>query len=164
MSSRCCCGTSAKPMPKPRRPRWSKRSTSLHSTFAAARSLQAPPPASRSSGRTRKRVERWKKPTAPCMCARRSDCCLQFLQFHFQILVRHDQRLDGAAQVAIAHRDRLIAGLFVAAVVESGGRGKDNALSRAPNKVHGKAPDSKMGGGACSLFVLHKSREKEYRD
>ena len=38
---------------------------------------------------------------------------LQFLQFAFQIFVRHDQRLDRAAQVAVAHRDRLVAGLFV---------------------------------------------------
>src|SRR5438105_2250217 len=92
-----------------------------------------------------------------------SDRRLQFLQFHFQIFVRHDERLDGAAQVAIAHRDRLVAGLFVAAIVESGGRGKGNAPGGAPNKAHGKAPDSKMGGEACSLFVLPKSRDTQVK-
>src|ERR1700730_14282276 len=57
--------------------------------------------------------------------ASRRDRRLQFLQFRFQIFVGHDQRLDGAAQIAIAHRDRLVAGLFVTAVVEGPRCGHD---------------------------------------
>ena len=40
--------------------------------FAAAPSPPAHPPASRSSLRTRKPAARWKRPIAPCMCARRN--------------------------------------------------------------------------------------------
>ena len=42
---------------------------------------------------------------------------LQLLQFRFQVFVRHDQRLDGAAQVAVTHRDGLAAGLFIVIIV-----------------------------------------------
>jgi len=47
---------------------------------------------------------------------------LQFRQFGFQILIGHDQRLDRAAQIAVAHRDRLVASLFVVVIVERGRR------------------------------------------
>src|SRR4051812_12350402 len=70
---------------------------------------------------------------------------LQFLQFGFQILVRHDQRLDGRTQIAVAHRDGLIAGLLVAVVV---GQGRSDG--------HGGTPEA-GGRKACSLFVLKKS-------
>src|SRR6266403_1941274 len=71
-SSRCCCGTSVRPMPGPRRRRWNKPSIGSHSCFAAAPSRRAHPPGLRFSVFMRKRGGRWKKPTARCMCARRN--------------------------------------------------------------------------------------------
>src|ERR1700753_1880459 len=48
-------------------------------------------------------------------CAAASNPPLQLFEFRLEIFVRHDQRLDGGAQIAVAHRDRLVAGLLVMA-------------------------------------------------
>src|SRR5436190_8035580 len=72
-------------------------------------------------------------------------CRLQLRKLGFQVFVGHDQRLDGAAQVAVAHCDRLVAGLLVVADVgEDGGCG------------HGW--NFPIGCPLCSLFVLKESR------
>ena len=55
----------------PRRPRWRKRSIASPSCSMAAPLPRAPPRASPFSIPTPKPAARWKRPTAPCMCARR---------------------------------------------------------------------------------------------
>ena len=79
----------------------------------------------------------------------------QFLQLDFEILIGHDQHLDRAAQVAVAHRDRLIAGLFVdvAAGREVGGEGcagvdgnagDDPGVDAGP--AHGRTGEGEQSG------------------
>ena len=64
-----------------------------HSCFAAAPSPRARPPASPFSARMRKRPERWKRPTARCMCARRNGGMKR--DMHIQSPDRLTPPLDG---------------------------------------------------------------------
>lgn len=66
------CGISARPTPKRRPPRSSRRSTNCPSPFGASMWLRAPPPASRCWGRSPTQAAPSRKPTPPCMCARRA--------------------------------------------------------------------------------------------
>src|SRR5262249_53364965 len=75
---------------------------------------------------------------------------LQFQQLCFQKFIGHDQRLDGAAQIAVAHRDRLVAGILVVAIVE-GGRG------------YGHGEDRACWGGHDALFTICSCRVKRTR-
>src|ERR1700753_2735128 len=79
--------------------------------------------------------------------AAQRDRRLQFEKLGFQIFVGHDQRLDGAAQIAVAHRDRLVAGLLIMAVVERLRWGR-----------HGERSGSvRIRRSECSYFVLTES-------
>src|ERR1700730_16339668 len=80
----------------PRRRRGNKPSTGSHSCSAAAPSPRARRPASPFSARTRKRPERWRRPTARCMCARRSGGMKR--DMHIQSPDRLTPPLDGGCE------------------------------------------------------------------
>ncbi len=77
------------------------------------------------------------------------DARLQFLQFRFQKFVSHQQRLDRASQIAVAHRDSLIAGMLVAVILRfQASFGHDGFHSGAGFSI-----------SKCSYFVLWESSE-----
>src|SRR3984957_21093907 len=81
---------------------------------------------------------------------------LQLLQFRLEVLVGHDQCLDGAAHIAVAHRDRLVAGPLVAADVGQASRFGSGRLGFG-RFAHGKIPGRLEGRSKCSYFVLIES-------